>query len=157
MPVLFTARKRSLRQGNIFRSMCQIFCPGGVPAPKGGGCLLLGDVSALGGCLLLGGACSRGRVPPPGGAGGCLLPGGSPGNPPVMATAAGSTHPTGMHSCFTLLTPTGLITADKPAVLIITDTRKYSSRIVPPAKDGNPLLRTAPPSLLVNRMNHRQV
>ena len=37
---------------------------------------------------------------------GCLVPGGSAsgggpgGDPPQMATAAGGTHPTGMHSCF---------------------------------------------------------
>ena len=31
--------------------------------------------------------------------GGCLLQGGGCGDPPVTATAAGCTHPTGMHSC----------------------------------------------------------
>ena len=32
--------------------------------------------------------------------GGCLLPGGLPGGDPLRtATAAGGTHPTGMHSC----------------------------------------------------------
>ena len=32
--------------------------------------------------------------------GGCLLPGGVlGGDPPRTATAAGGTHPTGMHSC----------------------------------------------------------
>ena len=39
---LVTARKRSLRQGNIFTSVCQEFCSrgrGGVPAPGGGGLL----------------------------------------------------------------------------------------------------------------------
>ena len=31
-PKVFSARKRSLGQGNIFRSVCQEFCPqGGVP------------------------------------------------------------------------------------------------------------------------------
>ena len=30
----------------------------------------------------------------------CMVPGGGPGgDPPRMATAAGGTHPTGMHSC----------------------------------------------------------
>ena len=44
--IIFTARKRSLGQGNIFTSVCQEFCPQrGVPAPGG---------------LVLGGACSRG-------------------------------------------------------------------------------------------------
>ena len=82
-------------------------------------------VCPQGGCLVPGGACSeRGLVW--GGAcswgiwsggclvlGGCLLPGGSgPGGMPApggawwrpptpwMATAAGGTHPTGMHSCY---------------------------------------------------------
>ena len=52
---------------------------GGVP---GRGCLLRGDL-LLGGCLVLGGL----------GPGGCLV------ETPRTATAAGGTHPTGMHSC----------------------------------------------------------
>ena len=69
----FTAHKRSLGQGNIFRSVCQKFCSrGGVPTPGG-------DWSGEG-------------VPGPGGT--WWAP------PPVTATAAGDTHPTGMHSCF---------------------------------------------------------
>ena len=59
------------------------FPGGGVPAPGGtcseGGCLLLVGVPGPGGYLLWGG---------------CLVE-----NPP-MATAADSTHPTGMHSCY---------------------------------------------------------
>ena len=60
-----------------------------------------------------GGVCFRGAPGPRGsahrgvpGPGGCLLPGGSgPGRgawwrPPGTTTAAGGTHPTGMHSCF---------------------------------------------------------
>ena len=53
------------------------------------------------GCLVPG-VRSRGEVPGPGG---CLVPGGLPGpggclvETPWMATAVGSTHPTGMHSC----------------------------------------------------------
>ena len=35
-------------------------------------------------------------MPGPGGS----APGGVPGGDPRMATAAGGTHPTGMHSCF---------------------------------------------------------
>ena len=46
------------------------------------------------GCLVPGGAWSGGWVPGPGGVG---VPG---GDPPGMATAAGGTHPTGMHSCY---------------------------------------------------------
>ena len=41
-------------------------------------------------------------MPAPGGGllqGGCLLQGGALWRPPGTATAAGLTHPTGMHSC----------------------------------------------------------
>ena len=59
--------------------------------------------------LLTGGVLPLGRVLPPWG-GGCLLSGGGSsrgvcsrgvpgGDPPGTATAAGGTHPTGMHSC----------------------------------------------------------
>ena len=45
---IFTLRKRSLGQGNIFRSVCQEFCPQGR-------CLVLGvGAWSLGGCLVLG-------------------------------------------------------------------------------------------------------
>ena len=56
--------------------------PGGVSGPGGGVCLLLGAWSW--GVWFSG-------VP---------APGGVPGRDPLTATAAGSTHPTGMHSCF---------------------------------------------------------
>ena len=65
-----TARKRSLGQGNMFTGVC----------------LSTGV-----------GAWSRG-VPGPGG--GVPGPGGAWWRPPRTATAAGGTHPTGMHSCF---------------------------------------------------------
>ena len=62
------------------------------------GCLLWGGVCSGG---LLAGVCSGGGTC----SGGCLLQGGllhggcvRP-SPPVTATAAGGTHPTGMHSC----------------------------------------------------------
>ena len=74
---IFTAHKRSLGQGNIFTPVCHSVnrrgvCSqgGGVPAPRGVGCLLLG-----GGCLVPGGVWSwvgvwsqgvSGRRPPPG-------------------------------------------------------------------------------------------
>ena len=67
---MFTARKRSLGQGNIFRRVCQEFCP------------------------QWGGVWSRG-VP---GLGGVWSRGGG-GDPPRTATASGGTHPTGIHSC----------------------------------------------------------
>ena len=69
---IFTARKQSLGQGNIFIGVCQEFCS------QGGGCLLRG-VSARGD-----GVCFRGV---------CLV------ETPPTDTAAGGTHPTGMHSC----------------------------------------------------------
>ena len=48
---LFTARKQSLGQGNIFIGVCQEFCSQG--GAYSGGCLLWGACSW--GCLLLGG------------------------------------------------------------------------------------------------------
>ena len=56
-----------------------------VPAPGGGGggCLLRRVPALEGGCLLQGG----------------LVRGVPGGDPPPTATAAGGTHPTGMHSC----------------------------------------------------------
>ena len=61
------------------------------------------------GCLVWGRGVPGARgVPGPGGPGpgGCLVPGGGSwswgvpgGDPPRTATAAGGTHPTGMHSC----------------------------------------------------------
>ena len=47
---LITARKRSLGQGNIFRSVCQEFCPRGRVLPPGEG-----GASSWRGCLLGGG------------------------------------------------------------------------------------------------------
>ena len=70
---IFTARKRSLGQGNMFPGVC--LSTGGFWS---------------GGCLVPGG------VPGPGGAWSWGVPG---GDPPGTATAAGSTHSTGMHSC----------------------------------------------------------
>ena len=62
---IFIARKRSLGQDNIFRSMCQSFCSqGGWGVCSGGACS--GEGLLSGGVLLPGGACS----------GGCLLRGG---------------------------------------------------------------------------------
>ena len=60
----------------------------------GGGVAWSQGVSGLGGAWSRGGG-SR-RVPHWGGVPG---PGGRGGDPPGTATAAGSTHPAGMHSC----------------------------------------------------------
>ena len=83
--MIFTTRKRSVGQGNIFTGVCQLFCPE----------MCCGERSVVKeGC---------GRHSPP-----------SPGprrRPPPLdseadtplpvetATGAGGTHPTGMHSC----------------------------------------------------------
>ena len=57
----------------------------------------LGVCAWSGGCMDPGGAWSWGGVHGPRGV--CLVQGGTGGDPPKTATAAGSTHPTGMHSC----------------------------------------------------------
>ena len=73
--ILITARKRSLGQGNIFTPVCHS--------------VHRGDLVREGGCLVQG-------VPAPGVSG---PRGGAWWRPPRTATAAGGTHPTGMHSC----------------------------------------------------------
>ena len=64
------------------------------------GCFLWGVLPPGGASSLPPGGCflpsSRGVLPWGGGA---LLLGGPDGDPPGTATAAGGTHPTGMHSC----------------------------------------------------------
>ena len=94
-----------MREGNVFTGVRDsvhrgVPAPEGVPAPGGG-------VPAPGGRGVWsgGGACSQG-VPAPGGvcsqgvpALGGSGPGGVPGGDPPTVTAAGGTHPTGMHSC----------------------------------------------------------
>ena len=86
----------------IFSQVSVILTTGGVCLVPGGG----GGGLVPGGCLFSGGAWSQGGclvpgegVPGPGG-GWCLVPGGClVETPPGTATAAGGTHPTGMHSC----------------------------------------------------------
>ena len=81
---------------------------GRVPGPGGawsggGGCLVPGGVPGLGGWPGPRGAWSQGV---------CMVRGGVPGprgglveTPPEAATAAGGTHPSGMHSCFIITGP----------------------------------------------------
>ena len=106
----------------MFLHVSVILFTGGGGLLPGGGAWSWGG-SALRGCLVwgvcsrgvsaLGGVCFRGEGVPgprggvlPGGVlpWGGLLPGGMPGgDPPGTATAAGGTHPTGMHSCLLLV------------------------------------------------------
>ena len=72
-----TARKRSLGQGNIFRSVCQEFCPQGEACMVAGGhaWLLGGHAWLLGGLHGCGGVCMvAGRVR--GCRGACMVAGG---------------------------------------------------------------------------------
>ena len=106
-----------------------ILLTGGGSAP---GCVCVcsgGCVSALGGSAPGGGG--------PGGkvlflqasvivlTGGCLLGGGAAGgDPPRMATAAGGTHPTGMHSCLSKV-----YSRIKPCCTLLTnDSRQFRRR-----------------------------
>ena len=122
---IFTERKRSLGQGYIFSSVCQEFCPGGggawsqgVPGVGAWSWVVPGP----GGCLVPCGIWSRPTTK--GGSLGRSGPGPHPrgevegelASPPPMATAAGGTHPTGMHSCF--------VYAFEQKIL--TDLKKYS-------------------------------
>ena len=99
--VLFLPPATKLGQGYIFTGVCD---------SVNRGCLVLGGVPGLGGvCAWSQGVSGPGRrvcLVPGGlvqgvsGPGGCLLPaGGLVETPPGTATAAGGTHPTGMHSC----------------------------------------------------------
>ena len=88
---IFTARKLSLGQGNVFRSVCQSFCPQG-----GWGvlCMMSLTVWLPGPMFLLGGLYPWSHVP-----GGGLCPGGvSVQIQPPWIRKAGGTHPTGMLS-----------------------------------------------------------
>ena len=85
-----------LREGNVFTGVCDSVHRGVCLLP--GACLLPeGGSGPRRGCLLWGGgAWSQG------GWGQVVWSRGVPGveTPPTTATAAGGTHPTGMHSCF---------------------------------------------------------
>ena len=112
--ILITARKQSLGQGNIFRSLCQEFSSqgGGIPACIAGG-IPAWDTSLEG--------VSR---PTPGGSpgphlgvGGCVSQHALRQIPPWMATAEGGMHPTGMHSHFNSLIEKITPIRNKPTVI----------------------------------------
>ena len=106
---LFVPPATKLGQGNVFTGVCDSVNRG-VSSP--GGCLLRGCLVRWGWCLLpRGGACSGGwclfrGVSALGGVvsapGGVCSWGGAWWRPPGTVTAAGGTHPTRMHSCYTL-------------------------------------------------------
>ena len=76
----------------MFLHVC--VCPGGGGAWSSGGAWFQGGDCCGGWCLVLG-------VPGPRGAAWSRVVGGGGVETPLgMATAAGSTHPTGMHPCF---------------------------------------------------------
>ena len=88
LQLIFTARKEACVKNSVHRGK-GVACSGGGSAASGGACSRgRQKVCCQEGCLLQG----------------ALLPGGwlhwGVWRPPVTATAAGGTHPTGMHSCF---------------------------------------------------------
>ena len=108
---IFTARKRSLGQGNIFRSVCQEFCPQGGSAwpgtPPGPGRYTPPGTrqvhppapgSTPPGTRQVHPPPGPGRFTPPGP--GRYTPPDQAGTPPPRyGQRAGGTHPTGMQSC----------------------------------------------------------
>ena len=93
LSLMFTARKRSLGQGNIFTPVCHSVHGRGVVSQHA---LQVVSQHALqwGGAWSRGGAWSGGSAPR-----GMSAPGGCLVETPRTASAAGGTHPTGMHSC----------------------------------------------------------
>ena len=94
-------KNTKLGQGNIFRSVCQEICP------RGGACVAV--------CVAGGGLCGRGGHAWQAGGyvwwGACMARGacvaeGVHGRGVCVAYSqrAGGTHPTGMHSCYTVQT-----------------------------------------------------
>ena len=105
VPLLPPATK--LGQGYIFTGVCHSVNRGG---------LLPG-----GGCLLWGGVCSQGGGGPAPKVGGWW-------RPPGMATAVGSTHPTGMHSCSPFFWPRSLFPLKHCSVQCDYTIMVYSNR-----------------------------
>ena len=76
----------------------------------------VGDSVDRGGASSQGGASSREEGAS---SGGCFLPWGLGGDPPGTATAAGGTHPTGMHSClktFNILKQSSIVFISSPSM-----------------------------------------
>ena len=103
----FYRPQTKLREGYVFTGVSFCSQGDGIPTCIAGGitaCLAAGSACSQGVCSR-GGVCSRRGAWSGGSAPGGLLqggsaPGGVPGaDPPGTATAAGGTHPTGMHSC----------------------------------------------------------
>ena len=117
---IITARKRSLGQGDIFKSVCQEFCSqvggGWYPSMHWGWCPSMPcryregvwyprmpcrwypSMPCMGGGGLQDHTWGVSR-PTPWGGGLCILRHWGRPPPPWTATAAGGTHPTGIHSC----------------------------------------------------------
>ena len=75
-PAHITARKRSLRQGNVFTPVCHSVHGGRTCVAKGACVSEEGGVHGKGACMERGGGLCAGKT----------------------ATESGGTHPTGMHS-----------------------------------------------------------
>ena len=106
---IFTTRKRSLGQGNIFRSVCQEFCPQGRVCLSACWDIPPEQKPPLGAETPPGAEPLPKRSPPSPGAD-------PPGADPAPAQhagrygqRAGGTHPTGMQSCYPLLWSCGKI------------------------------------------------
>ena len=106
---IFTARKRSLGQGNIFTPVCHSVHGGGgwypsmhcrwYPSmPCRRGVLSQHALQVVSQHALQQGVCYP-RIPCNRGGMRCAPGGGCLVDPPRTATAVGGTHPTGMHSC----------------------------------------------------------
>ena len=103
---IFLVPATKLGQGNIFGSMCKEFCSqwggGKFPGPHPRG-KLKGLVGGSPGPHLGGYPSLRwGGWSPGPGPGGCIPACTEADTPQQTGTAAGGTHPTGMHSCVTL-------------------------------------------------------
>ena len=121
---IITARKRTLGQGNMFTgvylSTGGAWCWGGVPGSRGGGWCAWSEWGWSQGSLVWEG-CLVQRSLVPGGlcawSVGVWSQGVPGGEPPPTATAAGGTHPTGMHSCWTFIHGKRCITSSNGLLL----------------------------------------